>query len=77
LASPKSSRKERTSILIPRTLSLGEGRVRLFKQKSLPLCGGRLSFGFFLCFTPYDYLPPVTLPMVIIDVIMVLLSIIF
>jgi hypothetical protein len=34
-------------------------------------------FGFLLCFTPYDHLPPVTGPVVVVVVIMVLLIIIF
>jgi hypothetical protein len=45
------------------------------KQKRLPLCGGRRSFGFYV-FTPYDYLPPCFIPVVVIVVIMVLLLVI-
>jgi len=52
-------------------------RKLLLKQKRLPLFGGRRSFGLFLCFTPYDYLPPCFTPVVVIVVIMALLLFIY
>jgi hypothetical protein len=48
----------------------------MLKQKSLPLFGGRLSFGL-LCFTPYDYLPLGIVPVVVDVVVVVLLLIIY